>query len=70
MKVLVWGARGMLGKDLVPTLTLQHQVFPRDIEDGDITDLNWVQKEIAALRPQVVINAAAYTHVDGCESNR
>ena len=70
MKVLVWGAQGMLGKDLVPTLALKHQVFSRDIEDGDITDQHWVQKEIATLRPQVVINAAAYTNVDGCESNR
>ena len=70
MKVLVWGAQGMLGKDLVPTLASKHQVFPRDIEDGDITDLNWVQKEIAALGPEVVINAAAYTNVDGCESNK
>ncbi len=70
MKVLVWGAQGMVGKDLVPILACQHQVISRDIEDGDITDPHWVQKEISDLNPHVVINVAAYTHVDGCESNR
>ncbi len=70
MKVLILGAQGMLGKDLVPILACQHHVFARDMEDGDITDPHWVQKEIATLRPQAVINAAAYTNVDGCESDR
>ncbi|MBU1205851.1 MAG: dTDP-4-dehydrorhamnose reductase [Proteobacteria bacterium] len=70
MKVLVFGARGMLGKDLVPALSVKHQVLARDIEDLDITDQHRVQKEIEILRPQVVVNAAAYTDVDGCESNK
>lgn len=69
MKVLVLGARGMLGKDLVPFLSAKHQVFGRDIDDFDITDLQRVQNEIKTHSPQVVINAAAYTDVDGCESN-
>jgi dTDP-4-dehydrorhamnose reductase len=70
MKVLVFGAQGMLGKDLVPALTMKHQVFARDIEDLSITDRSRVQKEIEALRPQVVVNAAAYTDVDGCEARQ
>ena len=70
MKVLVFGARGMLGKDLVPALSVKHQVLARDIEDLNIADQQRVQKEIETLRPQVVVNAAAYTDVDGCEANR
>jgi len=70
MKVLVFGARGMLGKDLVPALSVKHQVLARDIEDLDITDQHRVQKEIEILRPQVVVNIAAYTNVDWCESNK
>ena len=70
MKVLVFGARGMLGKDLVPALSVKHQVLARDIEDLDIADQQRVQKEIETLRPQVVVNAAAYTDVDGCEAKR
>lgn len=70
MKVLVFGARGMLGKDLVPALSVKHQVLGRDIEDLNIADQQRVQKEIETLRPQVVVNAAAYTDVDGCEGKR
>jgi len=70
MKVLVFGARGMLGKDLVPALSVKHQVLGRDIEDLNIADQQRVQKEIETMRPQVVVNAAAYTDVDGCEGKR
>lgn len=67
---MVLGAQGMLGKDLVPILSAENHVFDRDIGDFDITDQKRVQKEIEALHPQIVINAAAYTDVDGCESKR
>ena len=70
MKILVFGARGMLGKDLVTALTAKHQVVARDIEDLDITNQTRVQIEIETFRPQVVINAAAYTDVDGCEARQ
>ena len=70
MKVLVLGAGGMLGKDLVPILSVKGQVWARDIDDFDITDRKGVQREVEALRPQVLVNAAAYTDVDGCESRK
>ena len=70
MRVLILGARGMLGKDLVPIASARNHVLGRDIDDFDIADQERVQKELIALRPQVVINAAGYTDVDGCESRR
>ncbi|MGC8808764.1 MAG: dTDP-4-dehydrorhamnose reductase [bacterium] len=70
MKILVLGARGMLGQDLVPLLSLNYEAIARDIQDFDITNAQRVEEEILRLKPQVVINAAAYTDVDGCESNR
>ena len=70
MKVLLLGAGGMLGKDLVPILSVKGQVWARDIDDFDITDPERVQREVEALQPQVLVNAAAYTDVDGCESRR
>lgn len=70
MKVLVLGAGGMLGKDLVPILSVKGQVWARDIDDFDITDPKRVQREVEALQPQVLVNAAAYTDVDGCESRK
>jgi len=60
----------MLGKDLVPILSVKGQVWARDIDDFDITDPKRVQREVEALQPQVLVNAAAYTDVDGCESRK
>jgi dTDP-4-dehydrorhamnose reductase len=70
LKILVLGAGGMLGKDLVPILSAKGQVWARDIGDFDITDPKKVQREVEALQPQVLVNAAAYTDVDGCESKK
>jgi dTDP-4-dehydrorhamnose reductase len=70
MKILLIGARGMLGRDLQPILSDRHEVIGKDIEDLDITDPNQVQKQVETLRPQTVINAAAFTDVDGCESQK
>jgi dTDP-4-dehydrorhamnose reductase len=70
MKILLIGARGMLGGDLQPILSAVHEVIGRDVHDLDITDPMQTEKEIRLLRPEVVINAAAFTDVDGCESQR
>ncbi len=70
MKILVLGAKGMLGRDLLPILSIRHEVIGKDIQDFDLTDRRRVQEEIVACPPGMVINLAAYTDVDGSESNR
>jgi len=70
MKILLIGALGMLGRDLQPILCDRHEVVGRDIQDLDIADPVQTEKEIRLLRPEVVLNAAAFTDVDGCESQR
>ncbi|MCK8518384.1 dTDP-4-dehydrorhamnose reductase [Methanoculleus sp. 7T] len=65
-KVLILGAYGMLGHDL-------QAVFPGAVLRGhelDITDERAVSACIRDLSPDLVVNAAAYTDVDGCEDNR
>jgi dTDP-4-dehydrorhamnose reductase len=65
-KVLILGAYGMLGHDL-------QAVFPGAVcrgHDLDITDEVQVSSFISDLRPDLVVNAAAYTNVDGCEDDR
>jgi dTDP-4-dehydrorhamnose reductase len=57
----------MLGCDL--TALLGDRGHGVDIADIDITSPESVLKVIGALKPEVVINCAAYTDVDGCESN-
>jgi dTDP-4-dehydrorhamnose reductase len=59
-----------LGNDLVLRLIGFHEVIGKDIEDFDIASADACERIISDVEPDVVINAAAYTDVDGCESNR
>jgi len=70
MSILIVGAHGMLGSDLVTILGDAHQVQGTDIEDFDITDREETLKAITGMRPEWVINAAAYTQVDRCEEEQ
>jgi dTDP-4-dehydrorhamnose reductase len=65
--IVVIGANGMLGSDLISVLP--GDVRGIDIDEIDITSLESVQKVLFALKPGIIINAAAYTDVDGCESD-
>lgn len=67
MKILIPGAKGMLGTKLVSTLD-GHDVIGLDVKELDITDKNAVCKAIALYKPDTVINSAAFTRVDECES--
>lgn len=69
MKVLVTGANGQLGKDLVATLAASHDVRKCGHDDLDVTNADAIRNEIAKRCPDVVINCAAWTDVDGCESD-
>jgi dTDP-4-dehydrorhamnose reductase len=67
MRVLVTGARGQLGTDLVPLLD-PHEVLAVDLPELDITDRALVLGALHEFGPDVVINCAALTAVDDCES--
>lgn len=66
MNVLIVGALGQLGHDLVKSFS-DAKVIPYDIEDMDITDEARVQQQIAFTACDLVVNAAAFTRVDECE---
>jgi dTDP-4-dehydrorhamnose reductase len=66
--ILVVGANGMLGRDLMELL--EGDVRGVDIDEIDITSLESVERMLKTRPPKVVVNAAAYTDVDGCEANR
>lgn len=66
MRVLIVGALGQLGSDLVDAFS-DCQVTPVDVEDMDITDEPRVQQQVAFCAPDLVINTAAFTRVDECE---
>jgi len=66
-KTILFGAQGMLGHALKDVFLNAQCPGHGDV---DITDRHAVMKFIARERPAIVINAAAYTDVDGCEDNR
>jgi dTDP-4-dehydrorhamnose reductase len=65
--ILVIGANGMLGHDLMKVL--EGEVRGLDLPDIDITSLESVRRVLLTLKPKIIINSAAYTDVDGCEAN-
>ena len=72
MRVLVTGAKGMLGRDVVKTLEMKgHEVWGTDInlpEDRlDITRQDQIRYALSSYRPTWVVNCAAYTNVDKAE---
>ncbi|HEY1249603.1 MAG TPA: dTDP-4-dehydrorhamnose reductase [Thermoanaerobaculia bacterium] len=69
-RVLVTGASGMLGSDLVPVLAgAGYEVLARSKAELDIADAAAVARELAASRPDVLVNSAAFTKVDACETD-
>lgn len=66
MKVVVTGAEGQLGRDLVDALSGTHEIYPFDL-DLDVTDYQKVMSTIPGIKPDVTIHGAALTDVDGCE---
>ena len=74
-RVAVVGAKGMLAHDLLEVLEPSMgadgiEVWTEDLPEFDITDDEAVKRFVAKCRPEVIINCAAYTDVDGCETHR
>jgi dTDP-4-dehydrorhamnose reductase len=70
VNILICGARGQLGNDCTRVMNQSHEVVPTDLEQLDITDLSAVDDLIRRVGPDVVINCAAYTREDACETDR
>lgn len=71
MKIMVIGANGQLGSDLVQVLgkhSAGYQVIPLTHAELEVTNAHQVQQAFERYRPQVVLNTAAYHKVDEVES--
>ncbi len=68
-KTLITGCKGQLGSELVSLLSRGREVIGVDIGDFDIRDYSKVESCVDKIKPGVVIHTAAYTDVDGCESD-
>ena len=69
MRTLLLGSGGMIGSALTKTLA-GPQLFAFRHQDLDITDYLAVEKIVLKTKPEIVINAAAFTRVDDCEKFR
>ena len=70
MKILITGARGQLGRDCQSILSPSHEVIATDLPEFDITDSQQIRERVVAVRPDVILNCAAFTRVDDCETQR
>jgi dTDP-4-dehydrorhamnose reductase len=70
MRLLVTGAAGMLGHEVVAAAEkLGHEVAAWDLPECDLTDAHATLDAVRRLDPRAVVNCAAYTNVDGAESD-
>lgn len=69
MRAIVFGDGGQLGRDLIHVFGLVGDAYGYDLPDVSITDAEAVQERIAHHAPDIVINSAAYTDVEGAEDH-
>jgi dTDP-4-dehydrorhamnose reductase len=69
MRILVTGTEGNVGSQLVKVLSESHDVTATTVQDLDITNFGLVKTFVTHLKPELIINPAAYTDVDGCARN-
>lgn len=68
MKIVVTGASGQLGLDIVAHFQAQgHEVHGFSSKQMDITDLNKVREILVRIHPTIIVHSAAYTQVDQSE---
>ena len=83
MKLFITGANGQLGTELldmlrtgqaeigaIPVNYADAEVLAVDKEELDLTDFTAVQQMLQQFAPDIIINCAAFTNVDGCEINQ
>jgi dTDP-4-dehydrorhamnose reductase len=69
MKIVILGADGQLGRELSEKLVKSFSVYPLSRSDCDITNFAMFESVIKYIQPNIIINTAAYTNVDGAEDN-
>lgn len=69
MRTLIFGVRGQLGRDLLKQFSVSGKVSGYDLPELDIADGAAVHAAVKESAPDVIINAAAYTDVEGAEDH-
>jgi dTDP-4-dehydrorhamnose reductase len=69
MKILITGAHGQLGRELVVILGLEHEVIGFGSKELDVSILKQCREAFNEIKPDVIVHAGAYTQVDQAESD-
>lgn len=69
MRVAVIGANGQLGTDICNQFSPKHEISALNHEDIEISDLDSCRTVLGSIKPDLVINTAAYHNVPLCEEN-
>jgi dTDP-4-dehydrorhamnose reductase len=67
VKIVIVGAKGMLGSELTRVLASEHEVTAWDIDEVDITDRAGTLARVTGAKPDLILNAAALVDVEVCE---
>lgn len=70
MKIFLTGKQGMLARAIAEVLASREQIIGASHSEADITDEKQMRQILEAARPDVVVNAAAFTDVDACETQK
>lgn len=70
MRILIFGATGLLGNDLMHAFRSEDVVTGLGSRDADIRDAEHVRAVVEREHPDWIVLSAAYTDVDGCETHR
>lgn len=70
MKILISGGKGQLAYDCDQILRKKHEVISMSLKEMDITSFEQVEDIIDNVKPDILLNCAAYTKVDACETNK
>lgn len=70
MKIVVSGSSGQLGRDCTQILERKYDVVPLNSKQLDITNPGNVEEVLRSINPSVILNCAAYTKVDECETKK
>jgi len=69
LRILLTGATGQLGTDLLPLLRQRGEVIAVGRAECDLSSTESIRKLVAEVRPSVIVNPAAYTAVNDAESH-
>ncbi len=68
LKIIIFGGNGQLGKDCQTVFKNDYQIISVDIDTLDISNIEAVRNLIRKTQPEILVNCAAFTRVDACET--